>query len=58
MTVPDDEGFELTENVKKKDAGHKAAIRGKPQKESINPMVEAILAIYKVSAVGGMQRSH
>mgnify|MGYP001122590251 CR=1 FL=1 len=58
MSVPDDDpNFEITAELKQE--GQKAALRGKLQiKSQEKPMVEAILAIYKVTAVGGMQRSH
>lgn len=58
MSVPDDDpNFEITAELKQE--GQKAALRGKLQTKSREkPMVEAILAIYKVTALGGMQRSH
>ena len=58
MSVPDDDpNFEITAELKQE--GQKAALRGKLQiKSQEKPMVEAILAIYKVTAVGGMQRSN
>lgn len=54
MSVPDDDpNFEITAELKQE--GQKAALRGKLQiKSQEKPMVEAILAIYKVTAVGGM----